>query len=504
MSSSEDILSGTDDDDILEAIRPSRSKPIKRPSPKPIVKKPDEDEISIPAIFLTQGAKNTSLLKKAKEISKHIEEEKEKTERQQEELECIKKEALAELNENGLALNYTYKTGHSLIEAYVQSHYANHYSLRAHRHFFFFGDCYRPKLGGVSDEKARVLETLAFCLDEGMFPAYSRSLKAMDVSSMDIAVYFVDTCVDETVLEGVFRFLQQYDERSGGLDLMERVSGNKASYELPLKLQHFNNTVRLSLLRAALLFEACDASSHPESYLLNFVLASSDFYANKRERNSLIEFIIKPVFRRVVLLDLGLQLWVTLMKLQLHFFNKMPDSSKQKHYELIFNFLNNLQAAVRHEEGESIDVLYLLLRGFLQDSQTLPTKPTNDKITIDEISQVLNDSLPNLSSSDHADQANPIYSYVYKTRICTKLLTELLYSDTNKKPFLNLHIQLQTLKDRLQQDMSHWLFLSNDIPYKTDVSAALSEAYHTLDHFSTVLNKNILLIQKDIFYEDPN
>lgn len=504
MSSSEEILSGTDDDDILEAIRPSGSKPVKRPSPKPIVEKPEDDEISIPAIFLTQGAKNTSLLKKAKEISKHIEEEKEKTERQQEELEQIRKEALAELNENGLALNYTYKTGHSLIEAYVQSHYAHHYSLKTHRHFFFFGDCYCPKLGGVSDEKARVIENLAFCLDEGLFPAYSRSLKTLGVSSMDIAVHFIDACVDETVLEGVFRFLQQYDERSGGLHLMEGVSGTKASYEVPLKLQHFNNTVRLSLLRAALLFEACDASNHTESYLLNFVLASSDFYANKRERNSLIEFIIKPVYRRVVLLDLGLQLWDTLMKLQLNFFNKKPDSSKQKHYELTFNLLNNLQTAFRHEEGEAIDTLYLFFRGFLQDQQTLPTKSSSDKITIEEISEVLNDSLPNLSSSDHAAQANTIYSYVYKTRICTKLLTELLYSDINKKPFLNLHIQLQTLKDRLQQDMSHWLFLSNDFPYKTDVSAALSDAYHTLDHFSTVLSKNILLIQKDIFYEDPN
>ncbi|PVH18439.1 uncharacterized protein CXQ87_001366 [Candidozyma duobushaemuli] len=504
MSSSEEISSGTDDDDILEAIRPGGSKTIKRLSPKPIVKKPEDDEISIPAIFLTQGAKNTSLLKKAKEISKHIEEEKEKTERQQEELERIRKEALAELNENGSALNYTYKTGHSLIQAYVQSHYANHYSLRTHRHFFFFGDCYRPKLGDVSDEKARVIETLALCLDEGLFPAYSRSLKAMGVTSMDIAVYFIDTCVDETVLEGVFRFLQQYDERSGGLDFMEGVSGTKASHELPLKMQHFNNTVRLSLLRTALLFESCDASGHSESYLLNFVLASSDFYANRRERNSLIDLIIKPVFRRVVSLDLGSQLWDILMKLQLHFFNKKPDASKQKHYELIFDFLNNLHTAFRHEKGEAIDVLYSLIRGFLKDQQTLDTKTTNDMITIEEISQVFNDSLPNSSSSDHAAQANPIYSYVYKTRICTKLLTELLYSDINKKPFLNLHIQLQTLKDRLQQDMSHWLFLSNDIPYKTDVSAALSEAYHTLDHFSTVLNKNISLIQKDIFYEDPN
>lgn len=503
MSSSEEILSGTDDDDILEAIQPGLGKKRTSTFPEPIKEQSPstaDDEINIPTIFLTQGAKNTSLLRKANEISQHIREEKEKTERQREELELIKSTVLAELNENGLALSYTYKSAHAEIEAYIQRHYANHYSLRAHRHFFFFSARYHPKLGGVLPEKAGIIESLAFCLDETVFPAYERSLKDHEISSMDIAVFYVENCVDEAVLEGVWRFLQQYNVKTGSPESLEHVSGHKLSFEMPLKMQHFNNNVRLSLLRAALLFEACDSVAYKDAFLLNYVLAASDFHANKKERNSLLELIVKPNFNRVVLLELELQLYEVLMKLQPHFYNKPPDNNKQKLYELVFNFLNNLHTAFKHLPGKEKDKLVMFIRSFLHDKTSLDTQTS--PFTVEELSQILEDSLADLSSPDHAALANHIYKYVYKTKTCTRLLTEILYSESEKRPFLSLHIKLQTLKDRLQQDMSHWLFLSNEIPYKTDVYAALSEAYHNLDHFSSVLNKNILLIQKDIFYED--
>lgn len=503
MSSSEEILSGTDDDDILEAIQPGLGKRKTSKFFEPIKKTPQptaDDEINIPTIFLTQGAKNASLLKKANEISQHIREEKEKSARQHEELELIKSTVLAELNENGQSLSYTYKSAHAEIDSYVKRHYANHYSLRAHRHFFFFSDRCQPKLGGVPPENSGTIEALAFCLDETMFPAYVRSLKDQGISSMDVAVFYVENCVDEVVLEGIWRFLQLYNVKSGSPKSIEHISGHKLSFEMPLKMQHYNNNVRLSLLRAALLFEACDSATYKDVFLLNYVLAASDFHANKKKRNMLLELIVKPNFSRVVLLNLEHQLYQVLMKLQPHFYNKPPDNNKQKFYELVFNFLDNLHTVFKHLQSEEKDGLVMLIRSFLHDELTLDRQ--SSPFTAEEVSQVLEHSFPDPSSPDHAALANEIYKYVYKTKTCTRLLTEILYSEADKMPFLSLHIKLQTLKDRLQQGMSHWLFLSNDIPYKTDVSAALSEAYHNLDHFSSVLNKNLLLIQRDTFYED--
>ncbi|KAF3991776.1 hypothetical protein FT662_01530 [Candidozyma haemuli var. vulneris] len=511
MSDSDEISSGTDDDDILNAIMKGSAKPRKPPTPAPATTSTatadSDDEVSIPTVFLTQGAKNTSLLKKANEISQHIKEEQEKTTRQLEELGRLKREILEELNDNGSALTYTYKSANDVIEEYIQHYYANHYSLRAHRHFYFFGDVYRVELGDVSDEKGTLIDSMGLSMDESLFPAYNRALAGRGVTKEDVAFWCIGKCLDETLLEDYLRFLQQYKPEDDGKPVMgieealEKVSGTKPAYKMPLKIRHFNNNVRLSILRASMLFLAYSPSTDRVPYILCFFLASSDFYANKHCRDSLIEFLMKPTFSKIAAEDSSKAIYDTFLALKPHYYGKEPDENYQKHYELIFNFLSNLHSAFKHTSGSENATLVSLSRSFLLDD----FHPSTSPFSIDEITSILNDSLPRSPTTvaQHSTLANPIYKYVFKTRICTRLLTEMLYSDLDKKPFLTLHIQLQSLKDRLQQDMSHWLFLSNDIPYKADVSAGLSEAYHALDHFSTVLNKNLSLIQKDIFYEDP-
>lgn len=508
MSDSDEILSGTEDDDILNAIMPKAAKKITKsetPTAPPSAADSD-DEVRIPTIFLTQGAKNTSLLKKANTISQHIREEHEKTVRQLEELDQLRKEFLAEINDNGSSLVYTPKMAHQMIETHIQSHYANHCSLRTHRHFFFFNDVYRVDLGGVALEKLGVIEPLGYSLDSSLYPTFSKALRARNVSKEEIALWYIENCLDERVLAEVLLFLRFYERDSGTVstlaDSLLKVSGNKASFEAPLKLVQFNNSTRLSILRAAMLFEVYSPIER-ETYILSFILASSDFHANKRERQLLIEALSKPTFSKIILtLDsAAAELSEILLRIQTHYYGKSPDSNKQKDYELAYNLLSNLHLAFKHDDTSTParKVINSLLRSFLQDK--IDEDPAS--ISINQIIEILDSELPLLPTAAlHLLLANSIYKYSYKAKLSVTLLTELMYSDVNKKPFLSLHIQLQSLKDRIQQDMSQWLFLSSESQYKADVSGALSEAYHALDHFSNVLNKNIPLIQKDLFYED--
>ncbi|KAL6021882.1 hypothetical protein ACNR90_003209, partial [Candidozyma auris] len=127
MSDSDEISSGTDEDDILQAIqqKPKSKKPrdsvsgnaassAVKSTPKPLLD--SDDEILIPTVFLTQGAKNANLLQKANTISKHIEEEREKARQQREEIDGLKREILAEINDNGSTMQYTSKSAHAFVE----------------------------------------------------------------------------------------------------------------------------------------------------------------------------------------------------------------------------------------------------------------------------------------------------------------------------------------------------------------------------------------------------
>lgn len=529
MSDSDEILSGTDEDDILQAIqqKPKLKKPrdsvsgnaassAVKSTPKPLLDL--DDEILIPTVFLTQGAKNANLLQKANTISKHIEEEREKARQQREEIDGLKREILAEINDNGSTMQYTSKSAHAFVELYLKNHFSNHYSLREHRHFYFFGDVYKVVLGKVPEKEKSLIETLLF-LEEGTLHAYNQALLLKGVSAEHIAFWFIENCFDEAVLVKVLRFLQQYSCLGSMLlclsESLEKVSGTKISFLMPLKIRQFNNNVYLSILRAAMLFAVYPATQNRETYILSFILASSDFYANKHHRETLREHIVRPVFKKIISFseDVSAEFQLLWLQIKTHLYGKDPDDNKQKYYELNYNFLTHLHEVVGSEESKHLEVVLLLVKGFLHDtfddgavasleSNREPPSISGPSITVEDLSSVLFDSLPRSTSIRNSTTANSIYKYVFKARLCTKLLTGLLYGNGEKKPFLRLHGLLHTVKDALQHDMSQWLYVNNDVSYKRDVSTALSEAYHVIDHFSNVLNKNLPLIQNDMFYED--
>lgn len=525
-------LSFSDDEDwVLSLLSSQLPEKIKQSTQKKAEKKPekkpennvpprileDEDEIHIPAIFLTQGAKNTRLLRQGEEIKRQMTEDEKRMKAQAEELARLRNKVLSELNDNGTQFVYSLKNDAELVEKYVQKYYFKDQTAMTQRHFFYFSNITNVKIESPVNETLSLLFTeMVSLLDARNHANLLQILERNGITIDTLVNYALVNIKNETVLDLVESFVYyvstEHKETSGGVSstnsqagltidkYMEGLGAYQGS-DLPLKLVHYNNSPRLTILRLCIVFHYKLMSKEEiELAITHFLLSISDFILNKREKSLLLERFVRPVFERLVstcgdIDEVSLLIEDLLDLLKTHIYGEETQVLLKDH-EIQFNILSALWTVFHKHKGDAGKVVTGLVLDYL--------KFTNNDDVSYSVLKMANVITKIGETKVTSSNTSNIYKNAFRAQLTTSMLTNLINDQQvkHKQDYFLLRQQLLDCKDHLQESIGKILFMKmDDVPLKASLSVALSETYHIIDHLSTVLDKNVVFLKRDLFYE---
>lgn len=491
------------------AIQTSPEEPQDKVSLKRLLE--EDDEIEIPAIFLTQGAKNSKLLKQNDEIQKQILEDEKRMRDQADELVKVRGRFLKEFNDNGSQYTYSLKHDSELIEKHVQKYYTKDQTLETNRHFFYFSDVEKVEMGVPENEKLAQLVKMTPLFDSKCHSRLLGILSSNEIKMGEFVNYVLEKVPDESTLEMVAGFMEKIED--SGVKLVQdsddyslpkylQILGAKTEPNYSLKLVHYNNNVRVLIYRLCIVFHYilmgdCDM----QEVIMQFLLSISDFILNKREKLLLLQKFVFPVFSKIVeksdpekLIEV-VQTLLALMKVHLY---GETEENYWKQQEIAYNALSTLWATFckkkisAKEEKKNVKVIVqLLLLNYCSFNNPI-------LLTIPDLSEII--SRIGTTKYTHQDT----YKNLFRAKIAVSLLTNLLYDGKPKikDDWFHLKQSLLDCKDQLQESIGRILFTkSEELPNKVLLCSILSDTYHTLDQFSMIFEKNLVFLKRDFFYE---
>lgn len=478
----------------------------------------EDDEIFIPAVFTTQGTKNSKLLKQSEEIDRQLTGEEARMKAQAEELASLRANILDELNDNGTMFRYSLRNDGELVEKNVQQVYAKDHLLETHRHFFYFDDILQSDniVFNESVDLLFKLMTLQWHIDN--HANLVEILRHNGISMEEVVAYACQKVYDETLLDLVERFVvyasdfgpdhvpfERTDTNSSGSSITQRLKGLGARIQPTqlLKLVHYNNNARILILKLCIVFHynLTKQIDELEIVVKHFLLSMSDFILNKREKELLLTKFVGPVFHRIISVCNDNDKMIILVEnvingLNTHIYGT-EKGSELKDHELHYNIVHNVWIAFCQESGNGRDVAELLILNYLKFSE-------NDSISYSVVDLAL--VVTKIGKTKVCPiNRSPIYKNIYRAHISTSLLTNLIYGQRgkNKHEYFSLQQSLLDCKDHLQESIGRLLYMSLDeLPDKVLLSTALSETYHVIDQFTSVLDKNIIFLKRDFFYNE--
>ncbi|OVF10608.1 hypothetical protein A9F13_02g04433 [Clavispora lusitaniae] len=470
---------------------PNSTNTSQKGSPSPVVKgggpRADED-IVIPAVFLTQGAKNSRLLKQSAEIARQLEAEKQRAAAERASLYKKRQAILTELNDNGSGFTYSLKTDLDLVDSYVESTYANHHSVYLARHFY----CFRDQQMSSEHEPA-----LDFLFRMGDLRALPETLALHSISISRLVRYAVNNIQNETHLDLVTanvekEMMEQLEGKSNaGIeeaderkteerkteerktevehngeeekgqawsleDAMAQLGANMST-NLTLKYVHYYRSTSALIFKVAMVLLYFSAHTDLSLSIRAFIVSVSDFALNKEERRTLVARVVGPVFRALVARarlsgmsdeSICANVCSELASIRCYVYGEKK-RVMQKECELQYAFLDNLVAS-----GAEAKVASLLVSAFLAQSNGLgllteepPNSESRDIInknaqtTMEEhkLSETSVTPLPECSSVETADVLASTIPVASLTRTLTSIERTKVQPHLSGQIFANLY-----------------------------------------------------------------
>ncbi|KAK6456986.1 uncharacterized protein RJT20DRAFT_134283 [Scheffersomyces xylosifermentans] len=333
----------------------------------------EEFEFELPSIFETDAKRNQEIADRNKLLKQEISEEELKLKKEYEKVMLQKTKILEELNDNGShgIKVYNLKDDNDLIERILKSSYRdNGYS--SNRHFYFLTNVFKVerKLNTGSFKLSKFFFYDSRKYREGVIPYTSQSTVQfvnyclLNITNIDRLKY-VNKIVEEAIIHDdddsmsdIFNYarLVGCDQRP-----FENATGSHLS--VPMKLNQFNNNIKITLVRLAIILNLFQATAHyesnstlysPKSLIQIFILTTMDFNANEREFQTL-KYFVQSVFTNFTndLRDEEQKTFISnfmtiLLSISTHTYGEVADSHKRIKkfdYELQFNTLRVLNIA---------------------------------------------------------------------------------------------------------------------------------------------------------------
>lgn len=465
---------------------PNSTNTSQKGSPSPVVKGGGpraHDDIVIPAVFLTQGAKNSRLLKQSAEIARQLEAEKQRAAAERASLYKKRQAILTELNDNGSGFTYSLKTDLDLVDSYVESAYANHHSVYLARHFY----CFRDQQMSSEHEPA-----LDFLFRMGDLRALPQTLALHSISILRLVRYAVNNIQNETHLDLVTanvekEMMKQLEGKSNaGIeeaderkteerktevehngeeekeptwsleDAMAQLGANMST-NLTLKYVHYYRSTSALIFKVAMVLLYFSVHTNLSLSIRAFIVSVLDFAFNKEERRTLVARVVGPVFRALVararllgMLDESIcaNVCSELALIRCYVYGEKK-RVMQKECELQYAFLDNLVAS-----GAEAKVALLLVSAFLAQSNglgLLTEEPPNSELrdinnknaqtTMEEhkLSETSVSLLPQCSPVETADVLASTIPVALLTRTLTSIERTKVQPHLSGQIFANLY-----------------------------------------------------------------
>ncbi|KAK6201236.1 uncharacterized protein RJT21DRAFT_120288 [Scheffersomyces amazonensis] len=279
----------------------------------------DDFNIHLPSVFETDGIKNDKIRKNDVIIKEDFVTEESQLKKDFENLLLKKQQILTELNDNGShdIKIFTIEKDEQLVEKILKKGYKN----QNNRHFYFINNVHK-----IHNEDGNLSwNSLPFVLNDFFFynlstisdsKVYAKHMKSIlnycliNINHVDYLSQLNKLCenlvyvrakdIKSTISE--YEFLNYLKLVGCNVELIESQLTESVLPSLPIKLNHFNNNLELTLIRLQLIFNITlihikvekDDSKFERlllSMLKAFLLIICDFNVNKKQFPLLLNFI---------------------------------------------------------------------------------------------------------------------------------------------------------------------------------------------------------------------
>lgn len=427
---------------------PPPSSPTLEPHTVPAAKRHRPDDIVIPAIFLTEGKKNTRILRQNERIESGFRHELQQRDAHVRHMHALQQALLAELNDNGAGAVFTAGPD---VDRLLKRVSAQDSRMVTERHFYYFDEA-------GAGEGAAAIADLAHLVQ---FP--QALAKALQSRGMGICTFAEQALGWDSVplLEKVARFVWSQPPQGASLDqLMARIGARDST---SVKLVHYNNNARLTIIRASIVFALCRGAA---SLCRQLVLCSLDFILNKRERLYLVEWVVNPVVDYLLPETEPIQRALDGLVLT-HNGTPLLRKKLEAHYNFLCNAAHPGLDPLRYQ--------------FLYNHSAFSIERLLDAIE---------------SIGCASMDLDTVFHNHYRAHLAARIVTRHFYQA--HKECAKLQVALHRAKDKLQSTLGHFAN-ETSIRDKSELASVCSETYHVLNNAAAVLDKNVVFFQRSFY-----
>lgn len=501
-----------DDSDSSELSDDSILGHVTTKAPSVSVEAAPSPSLDIPSIFLVEGEKNRKLLQQNQEIQSRIAEDQRKAEEKRQSYKLLRLSILEELNDNGSDYLFTIKNDSALIEKYVEMTQNSDPALLLERHFYFFRNVSQVRF------KDMRLDGSLLSLVDRYSPLihntaqFTKLVRNRNIELKDVVFSALESASEPALFLFLFNWIAEFSPEGSSeeqdfeevfIGMMEGVGADCNLKHPVVKLVLFNNNIEVLVYRLRLVYLFCLRYNNSNEFckilVKYFILSSSDYHLNKRWKTGLVDIFMIPTFSALTELfseisptKLAHLIHDELSSLEIGVLND-PNDQRERAFELHYTFLDNLlrQRAKLNTRAQS--VLGILVCQFLE---------------LDNFSSILIACLSSILSKFPTPECSTNLGLATKGMYFIKIIMIVLMmqlSDWRKHErldFYGLQKVLLSTKNAFQQAIGSQELVLVQMTKRQILSSTLSECYHDLDYLLTVLDKTIILMRDDEFYQD--
>ncbi|RLP65547.1 hypothetical protein L150_04319 [Candida albicans Ca529L] len=452
-------------------------------------------DIKIPSVFKYEANKIHKINTRNENIKQEINKEEQELKEKYEKLQQIKARLVMELNDNGSdgLLKYDANENSSYIDSLIRQEINDMDKVR--RNFYFLKNVEEMifDFGGNFDY---IPQSLLFLIARDPITAYNTST----IIKSDLRKFIMralSTVLNPQHLISIIEMIKNvqgnvftFDEL---VDFTNKFGGETKLFhenKMPLKINMFNNHLRMQLLRLTLLFNGYLIGDNEEQNLAGFLklffYVVSDYNANKREYTTL-EYFTVSVFTQLVKKyhksdnnEFVSSLFKYISGIETSNYGNAQETDTTKSFELCFNFVRLLNVAFTRN---------------------------NDNIITDIIHKLNIMSISNESSLDRSipEVVNELVSYIKLTDIDLKFCYKIkaLIFILNGNYMVN---QTRDTLNQIKEDIMELkkIFYSSMKKLTTatenlDLVMMVQDAFHQLEYLNNMIES---FQHEDLFYND--
>lgn len=452
-------------------------------------------DIKIPSVFKYEANKIHKINTRNENIKQEINKEEQELKEKYEKLQQIKARLVMELNDNGSdgLLKYDANENSLYIDSLIRQEINDMDKVR--RNFYFLKNVEEMifDFGGNFDY---IPQSLLFLIARDPIAAYNTST----IIKSDLRKFIMralSTVLNPQHLISIIEMIKNvqgnvftFDEL---VDFTDKFGGEtKLLHEnkMPLKINMFNNHLRMQLLRLTLLFNGYLIGDNEEQNLAGFLklffYVVSDYNANKREYTTL-EYFTVSIFTQLVKKyhksdnnEFVSLLFKYISGIETSNYGNAQETDTTKSFELCFNFVRLLNVAfTRNNDNNITDIIHKLNIMLISNESSLDRS----------IPEVVNELVSYIKLTDID------LKFCYKIKALIFILNGNYMVNQSRDTLNQIKEDIMELKKIFYSSMKKLTTATENL----DLVMMVQDAFHQLEYLNNMIES---FQHEDLFYND--